>query len=365
MGNIVNILLNRHSSLPVLVLAITLLAGCMSNTPLPQPAPPSGEAPASGTGTTNPGTPGASAPGTHTAPGSAQPPANSSGQAADKPYRFVVMGDSRGSSTGTNETTLRALMEKVKKLSPLPGFILFTGDQVVGGSDVGKQLEDWKNIVDDYFPITSLYPALGNHEHDEAIFTQSFPALPKEQLTGYGKTVYAFDYGNSRFITLNSDRTNAKKKYIIDKDQLEWLEKQLKTSDKKHNFVQFHVPAYPIGAHLGNSLDGDPASRDALWSILDKYKVSAVFVGHEHNYNRRKVDSSFDGSGYQFTNTIYQLTVGGAGAPLYSGNKENKQVVVGPKASYHYMVVDVDGGKSTFRAYDLQQNEIDSFIVER
>jgi hypothetical protein len=303
--------------------------------------------------------------GTGPAAGSTQPSNNTPKPGPDPSFRFVVMGDSRGSSNGTNETTLRALMEQVKKLSPLPEFILFTGDQVSGGSDVAKQLASWKNIVDDYFPITSIYPTLGNHEHDEAIFTQSFPSLPKEQLSGYGKTVYSFDYGNARFITLNTDRKNDKKKYAVSKDQLDWLENELKTGGKKQIFVQFHVPAYPIGAHLGSSLDGDPASRDALWSVLDKYNVSAVLVGHEHNYNRRKVDSSFNGNGYEFTNTIYQITIGGAGAPLYSGNKENKQVVTGPKASYHYVVVDVDGGKSTFKAYDLQQNEIDSFTVER
>ncbi|NOU97119.1 metallophosphoesterase [Paenibacillus sp. LMG 31456] len=338
MGNKMMTLFTYKTWLSLLILAFILLTGCMSNAPLPQTAPPSTEATA---------------------------PKHIPDQAADTPYRFVVMGDSRGSSNGTNETTLRALMENIKKLSPLPQFILFTGDQVSGGSDVGKQLADWKNIVDDYYPITSMYPTLGNHEHDEAIFTQSFPTLPKEQLPGYGKTVYSFDYGNARFITLNSDRLNAKMKYIIEKEQLDWLENQLKTSNKTHTFVQFHVPAYPVGAHLGSSLDGDPASRDALWSILDKYKVSVVFVGHEHNYNRRLVDSAFNGSGYQFKNKIYQLTVGGAGAPLYSGNKENKQVVVGPKASYHYMVVDVDGAKLNFKAYDLQQNEIDSFTVER
>ncbi|NHN34023.1 metallophosphoesterase [Paenibacillus sp. S3N08] len=291
--------------------------------------------------------------------------AASSVDALNKPFRFLVMGDSRGSSNGINQVTLRALLTKVKGLNPLPEFLLFTGDQVVGGSDVGKQLGAWKNLVDDYFPMTSVYPALGNHEHDEVIFSDVFTQLPKEQLTGYRKTVYAFDYGNSRFITLNSDRKNEKGNYVIDKQQRDWLEDQLKTSGKQHVFVQFHVPAYPVGAHLGSSLDADSASRDALWALLDKYNVTAVLVGHEHNYNRRKVDSSFDDSGYHFQNTIYQLTIGGAGAPLYNGSKETKQVVVGPKASYHFMIVDVDGGKATFKAYDLQQNEIDSFTVER
>ncbi|CAG7618148.1 3',5'-cyclic adenosine monophosphate phosphodiesterase CpdA [Paenibacillus solanacearum] len=298
--------------------------------------------------------------------GTVLPGAGADKQAAEeKPFRFVVMGDSRGSSNGTNEKTMRALLDNVKALSPPASFLLFTGDQVSGGSDVAGQLDHWKRIVDDYMPMTNVYPTLGNHEHNEKLFTEAFPTLPKEQLPGFGKTVYSFDYENARFITLNSDRRNAAKAYAIDGEQLAWLEQQLKTAEKRHIFVQFHVPAYPIGAHLGDSLDKDPASRDALWSLFDRYRVTAVLVGHEHNYNRREIDSAFDGSGYRYENKIYQVTIGGAGAPLTSAGKETKQVVVGPKASYHYMVVDVKGRQAIHRVYDLQGNEIDSFTVER
>lgn len=282
-----------------------------------------------------------------------------------KPFRFVVMGDSRGNVKGTNEAVLRNLLQKVKGLSPVPGFILFTGDMVTGGANLDSQLETWKDLVDDYFPMTSVYPALGNHEHNEPIFSGAFSSLPKESLAGYGKTVYSFDYENARFITLNSDRQNKDSRYVIDENQRNWLEQQLKSSGNKQVFVQFHMPAYPVGAHLGSSLDGDPASRDALWALLDRYRVTAVFVGHEHNYNRRLVDSSFDGNGHHFGHAIYQLTLGGAGAPLYSESQDSRQVVAGPKVSYHYMIVDVAGKRVSFKAYDLQQNEIDSFTVER
>jgi Icc protein len=339
-----------------LVFIMICIAGCTSTstTPPKDPDTPNTGKPG-GTEQINPGNVG----------GNQFPPTEGVASEESKPFRFVVMGDSRGNSKGANEQTLRTLMDNVKRLSPTPGLILFTGDQVTGGSDVGNQLTAWKDIVDDYFPMTSIYPTLGNHEHNEKVFTEIFTSLPKEQLEGYGKTVYSFDYGNARFITLNTDRQNKDKQYIVDENQRNWLEQQLKTSGKKQVFVQFHLPAYPIGAHLGSSLDGSPSSRDALWSILDRYNVTAVFVGHEHNYNRRQVDSHFDGSGVHFEHTIYQLTIGGAGAPLYSASKENKQVVVGPKASYHFMVVDVEGSKVTFKAYDLQQNEIDSFTVER
>lgn len=290
---------------------------------------------------------------------------NDKADAATVSFRFVVMGDSRGSSDGINTTTLRSLMSKVKNLSTQPQFVLFTGDQVQGGSDLSSELTEWKGTVDDYYPITKYYPALGNHEHDETVFSNAFSYLPTGQLSGYQRTAYYFDYGNTRFIVLNSDRKDASGHYVINSAQRTWLESKLQNNGKAHNFIMFHVPAYPIGAHYGESLDGNKPERDAFWDIADKYNVTAVLVGHEHNYNRRKVDSSFNANGHSFASSIYQLTIGGGGAPLSSTKTDAKNVLVGPKASYHYMVVDIADGTASFKVYDSNNNQIDSFSVAR
>ncbi|WP_248925475.1 metallophosphoesterase family protein [Paenibacillus hamazuiensis] len=294
----------------------------------------------------------AGASGTSPAPSSPQ-----SSPTDSSTFRFVVMGDSRGSGDAIAEATLRKLLGKVKELSPQPAFLLFTGDQV-RGSSVNSELTEWKRIVSDYFPLNVVYPALGNHDYDEKVFSKQFDYLPSDQLAGYGRTVYYFDHGDSRFIVLNSNRQDAKRKFIVDGAQRDWLEKLLQTGDKKHIFVSFHIPAYPGSSHFGNSLDANPGERDALWAILDKYNVSAVFVGHEHNYSRREVDSSFYAA---FRNKVPQLTIGGAGAPLYTAVKDKKNVVVGPKPVYHYMIVDVMPDKTQFSVYDINNNQIDSF----
>ncbi|MGM7684557.1 DNRLRE domain-containing protein [Cytobacillus sp. Hm23] len=290
---------------------------------------------------------------------------NDQANAASTSFRFIVMGDSRGASDGVNETTLRSLLNEVQDITPQPDFILFTGDQVMGGSDVAQELSDWNAIVDDYFPLNKYYPALGNHEDDETIFSNAFTHLPSNQLSGYKRSAYYFDYGNARFITLNSNRKDNSGNYVIDSSQRDWLESVLNNNGKTHNFVQFHVPAYPIGAHYGRSLDENERERDALWEIFDKYNVTAVMTGHEHNYNRREINSSFNDNGYTFDNSIYQLTIGGAGAPLSSTVRDSKNVEVGPLSSYHYMVVDVADENSDFRLYDINSNLLDSFTVKR
>lgn len=280
-------------------------------------------------------------------------------------FRFAVMGDSRGASSAVSEAKLRTLLQSVKELSIQPSFIMFSGDMISGESNIARELKSWKRIVDDYYPIEKYYPTLGNHEDDEAAFSNSFRYLPIEQLKGYKRTAYYFDYGNARFIVLNSNRKDDYHRYIIDSKQRAWLAALLKNNGKTHNFVMFHVPAYPIGPHYGESLDENPAERDALWAILDKYNVTAVFVSHEHNYNRRIIDNSFSDNGYTFNNQINQITLGGAGAPLSAHVLDSRNVVAGPYRVYHYMIVDVVDEVAAFKVYDINNELIDYFTVDK
>lgn len=279
-------------------------------------------------------------------------------------FTFAVMGDSRGSDNGVNEPVLRSLLQKITARESQPRFILFSGDLVHGLKNLDAELTGWKAIVADYYPINIYYPAIGNHENNETLFSDSFSYLPGEQLPGYNRTAYFFDYANTRFIVLNSLRKDPKGNYIIDSTQRAWLEGLLKNSGKTHHFVMFHIPPYPTGAHYSNSLNANPVERDALWEIFDKYKVTAVLVGHEHNYSRRVVDSFFNGNDYKFNNKVIQLTLGGAGAPLTSAAEDIRGVVVGPKAVYHYLIVDITGDSATFTVYDINNEIIDSFSVD-
>jgi hypothetical protein len=279
-------------------------------------------------------------------------------------FTFAVMGDSRGSDNGVNEPVLRSLLQKITARESQPRFILFSGDLVHGLKNLDAELIGWKAIVADYYPINNYYPAIGNHENNEPLFSNSFTNLPNEQLPGYYRTAYFFDYANTRFIVLNSLRKDGKGNYIIDSTQRAWLEALIKNSGKTHHFVMFHIPPYPTGAHYSNSLNANPVERDALWEIFDKYKITAVLVGHEHNYSRRVVDNSFSASSYQYKNKVIQLVLGGAVAPLTSVAEDLRGVVVGPKAVYHYLIVEITGDSATFTVYDINNQIIDAFTID-
>lgn len=272
-------------------------------------------------------------------------------------FRFAVLGD----RSSMNETEFRLVLEKVKSLPVQPEFILFVGDLIFGYSP-SLEFQRWKEIVSDYYPISKVFPAFGNHDRDETIFSEAFSHLPNDQLPGYQRTVYYFDVENTRFIVLNSDRKDQNNNYIIGCDQRRWLEDLLKNNDKTHTFVLFHVPAFPIGQHYGDSLHINQKEKDALWQILDKYGVSAVFVGHEHNYNRRLIDYSFSSNNSIFNNFIYQLTIGVSGSYRHTGVTDARNVQAGPFGDQQYLIVDIFEDWAVFTANNVQNRQLDFFI---
>lgn len=278
-------------------------------------------------------------------------------------FRIVILGDSSRHAVAVNTQLLRTLLSRIKGLSPQPKFIMFVGDMVYGGAKVNEQLEYWKKLIKDYYPITMLCPVLGSHENNDTAFSNAFSYLPNEQLQGYKRTVYYFDYESARFIVLNSNRRASNCSYAVDAKQRAWLKNTLDNSNKKYNFVFFHVPAFPTGHHYGESLDGSQDDRNALWSILDRYNVTAVFVGHEHNYCRRLIDKSFTTNDMLIQHSIYQITTGGAGSSLNAHITNIKNAIVGPLAVYHYCVLDINDSGVSLQVYDKENTLIDSCSI--
>ncbi len=294
-------------------------------------------------------------------------------------FRYIVFGDSRDLYSGVNTPVFERILQSIKGLAIQPAFFLFSGDMAnepSSGYEANKKvLEEWTEIVEKYYPINKFYNCIGNHERNEEAFNDVFNYLPNDQLPGYGRTVYYFDYGNSRFIVLNSNRKNKNyykyvpdegsiknEGYVIFEKQRIWLEDKLKSSDKKHNFVMFHAPAFPVSHHFGNSLDQDTIERYLFWRILDDYNVSAVFNGHEHLYSRRVINGSFNTN---FKHEILQLISGGAGANTYGYVKDSRNNYTGPLGIFHYVVVDVEDSVLSFHVYDVDNNLTDHFKFKK
>ena len=249
----------------------------------------------------------------------------------------------------------------------------------------------------------------GVNKSAETIFAEEFvnPAgdFPDhENMTApsYAENVYYFDYGNTRVIAFNTnywwcshpeDFGGNLEGYVMD-NQLAWIEGVLDDarddSKIKHVFMFAHEPAFPNGGHLhdaqwyngGNSSKnkdyyGNPLDRtyvverrDALWEAISQNgKVVAVFFGDEHNYNRMSVDSETpvylnNTPNPNFTNPVWQIISGGAGAPFYAQQDTPwSDDVESFYPSKHYCMVSVNGGKVSLEVISDSGEIVDECVL--
>lgn len=284
--------------------------------------------------------------------------------------RFAVMADCRGSDGKINKKAVTKTLENIKKMTPHPLFAVMPGDLVKGISGYSKmkaQLQDFKDTVTQYYPISFFYPGFGNHEakageEGEQAFEEVFTEIKANFLEGYHKTVYYFDKNSSRFFMLNSNHPG--EDHTISDTQLNWIKANTDPA-KKHNFYFFHEPAYPTGSHVGSSLDVNKLQRDKLWEVIDNSENPMVFCGHEHYYTRRHINSDFnetiDDQTFKFSKLVYQVTTGTFGAPLHKKYTEKKGVDIPPIPEYHFAIVDVSNNKIEVTVYNLSGGVIDHF----
>lgn len=142
------------------------------------------------------------------------------------------------------------------------------------------------------------YPCVGDHSrkymdwHNHFYSNYSRLAYMQNAKPGpthCAKTTFSFDYGNAHFIQLN-EFYNGNSDFGTDGDVVDslydWLAKDLNTNTKPAILVWGHEPAYPIGGHIGSSLDKYTENRDRFWQLLEDHKVVAYITGHTHRYSR-------------------------------------------------------------------------------
>lgn len=106
-------------------------------------------------------------------------------------FQFVVFGDTR-----TRHDLHRKIVDAVGKLEP--DFVLHNGDLVADGYDTA-QWPVFFDIERELLRKTVFFPALGNHERNNARFYEFFDVN-----TPY----YSFNWGTAHFSLLQSDVNN-------------------------------------------------------------------------------------------------------------------------------------------------------------
>jgi len=207
-------------------------------------------------------------------------------------FSFAIIGDTQsftaGNPNGYFQKTAKLITAKKPDLVIAVGDLVSTSDNY---TEYSRKFSEWKKIMSPL--LSKTYAAMGNHDNvgqkGEEAWRDAFD-FPANGPDGYLETAFSFDFKNSHFVFLNSDK---EKEHLVNGDQRAWLEQDLARSKKENVFVIFHEPAYPVSNKGGESLDVESSERNALWQILEKHSATAVFNGHEHIVSRRKIDNLY------------------------------------------------------------------------
>lgn len=197
-----------------------------------------------------------------------------SSSALQTSFDFVVTGDSQSNRQLVFQTDL--FKQMIREWNSLkPALVVEVGDLILGGSaeNVPPQWDLFQQTVAEcrvpYFPVP------GNHDISDA-------ATERLWLERMGPTRYAFSYGNSRFIVLDSEEVDAPDR--LSEEQLAWMKNELANTKADNIFVFLHQPYFTSYS--------DPGKMDETWERRWKYlaelfrghPVRAVFAGHRHGY---------------------------------------------------------------------------------
>jgi hypothetical protein len=249
-----------------------------------------------------------------------------------KSVRFAVIGDS---GTGQREQyQVAQVMEKCREKTGFD-FVLMLGDNIYGGKsqqDFAQKFElPYKSLLD---AGVKFYASIGNHDDPNERVYKPFNMG--------GARYYSFKKGNVTFFALDSN--------YMDSPQLDWLERELQSSNTEWKVCFFHHPLYSDGKFHGPDTD----LRALLTPVFEKYGVNLVLSGHEHVYERIKPEYG-----------AYYFIVGNSGELRSHNLKPSANMLAGYDIDRDFMLVEIAGDKLYFQAVSRTGQVIDSGVLDR
>ena len=277
-------------------------------------------------------------------PAAARLPEESASRAVTR-FSFVAYGDTRSANDpnvpGDGEVIqsehshlVDRVISKARELASTPfpvRFVLQSGDAVLRGSDAAMWNVSFTPIIERLTKSANLpyFFAVGNHDVTtvgepgrpqglQNTLTAMAKLIPAEgsprRLNGY--VTYAFAYGNSFFIALDSNIPD-------DAVQLAWMTNQLEHIDRaryRHIVAFFHHPPFSSGPH--SRVSGNPAAPEPqtaairnLWlPLFRKHHVDITITGHDHLLDHWVEHYVDHGTTYRMDHVV----TGGGGAPTYA-----------------------------------------------
>ena len=231
--------------------------------------------------------------------------------------KFAIIGDSGRGSKQQNEVA--AQMAAYHQRFDF-AFVLMVGDNIYEGpateDDYRLKFEEpYKALLD---AGVKFYAALGNHDDTNQIYYRPFNMRghryytfvpPVDPLTRWDTRV--------RFFALDST--------YVDRNQVQWLAKETGESRAEWKVAFLHHPLYTSGRYALAAR----GIRLGLESTLVTGGVDIVFSGHEHIYERAKMQ-----------NGILYFITGGAGSLREGDAAPSPLIARGYDRDYHFMLAE-------------------------
>lgn len=249
-----------------------------------------------------------------------------------KKVDFVIIGDTQ------NQIGLSAFKKLVGHMVQMsPSIVFHTGDLVDEGTSE-KEWQDYRDTINPLGQTAKIYAAIGNHDVKGLNHFFNNVDNPTNQRW------FSIDYKNCHFIILDSysDKSPGSEQY-------QWLENDLKNNrgDKLFTVVFFHYPPYTTGNH-----EEDTETQETFVKLFEKYNVDMVFSGHNHCYERFKV------------NDIHYIVTGGGGGFLWGQNRKSPYLQVF-KLAYHFCSVTINDNSLLYEVFDSTMEKIDSLSISK
>jgi hypothetical protein len=253
---------------------------------------------------------------------------------------FVSYGDDRSNPSVHNAVAgqVNSLFQADPSYQTLN---LAEGDLVSNGDNDSTWTSEffdpkYTNIRTELANISDL-SVMGNHEGSGALFVRYFP------MPFVSERYWSFDYGPMHVIMMDQYIS-----YGSGSAEYNWIKNDLETTNKKWKIIVLHEPGWSAGGGHSNNT----TIQNTYEPLFEQNNVALVLAGHNHYYARAMV------------NGIPELTLGTGGAPLYTP-QSNQPNIVETYQGYGYAKFSIDGNTLTGWFISSSGSTIDTFSVTR
>jgi len=271
-----------------------------------------------------------------------------SGENATAPYAFRTApkrsspfvtawwGDNHGATSilATHVTNL---------LAHSPNLICVAGDMVNSGNAIAEWHNYWFKPLEtlNAAQTTPVIYARGNHDGEHAL-SYAYSTLPGNEAW------FAFDYGNSRFIFLDSEASTS-----TAIDQFNWLKTELsrpETQQAAFRVAVFHKPPY-VNLWNGGGYTGEAFVQNDWVPLFTQFNVDLVIGGHMHAYQRG------------VSNGVMYVVSGGGGGAIDTEVVASWPSVQVEHEQHHFDIMRVNGGTLSWETYNTSNQLLDLFTL--